>query len=170
MKKYLAMIAMLALSWCACADYLYWALEPMEGQDLEFRYAKVAAWGDPLEEPIYLKVGDTGVELIAGNKFPDDSTEVLANYSLLPTLPSGYTYDGLSFMIELYNVTNDRIGISQVATYAQLVQQGSIYHDMSTAGTRPENLYHFTAHVPEPTSGVLFAIGLGLLALRRKRA
>ena len=79
-----------------------------------------------------------------------------------------------SFIVELGNIDSSdnwtTVATSAAATYSSL---GDYIHE--TFNINPGQIAvwsptTFTAPVPEPSSGLLMAVGLALLALRRKRA
>lgn len=173
MRKIFAVMVVFSLICCAKAagldgdKYLYWMLDADPNDPVQFTYAKVAVEGDNIDK-FFLTVGDTGEEVV----FDYDallsqgySTSLADLYSKLPA----DNLDQLSFYIELYGFDDRVVGTSQGATYSELFEAKAIYEEMGTGGV--EGLYHFVAssRTPEPTSGLLVLLGMGALALRRKR-
>ena len=91
--------------------------------------------------------------------------------SLNPALGAGTTLSSLSFFLELYDANNQWVAETAPMTYNDL-------SDAISSGFNPE----FTGvnnalggsgttytNVPEPTSGLLMLVGLGALALRRRK-
>ena len=86
--------------------------------------------------------------------------------------PSSIT--DLSFFIELYDSTGNWVGETSAKTYDQLVTSGAIssgfnanFQGVNAAmGSAGSNAAY---QIPEPTSGLLMLVGLGALALRRRK-
>ena len=77
------------------------------------------------------------------------------------------SWDNISFLVQTYDASDKMVGQSDWIAFSDVNSAGSIYGDMSS----PATPYVVTvADVPEPTSGMLFLLGLAGLALRRKRA
>lgn len=97
------------------------------------------------------------------------------NYS---SIPGGVDLASINFVIELGNLEEDGAGNliwqqtlawSQLASGNELYQAGHISPgELAIPDHTPWSDLHFTS-VPEPTSGLLVAIGGLLLALRRRR-
>lgn len=173
MRKIFAVIVVFSLICCAKAagldgdKYLYWMLDADPNDPVQFTYAKVAVEGDNIDK-FFLTVGDTGEEnVIDWDALGSQgySTSLADLYSKLPA----DNLDQLSFYIELYGFDDRVVGTSQGATYTDLVKAKAIYGDMDYSGV--EAPYHFVAssRTPEPTGGLLVLLGVGALALRRKR-
>ena len=81
------------------------------------------------------------------------------------TLPGDTDYSSAKFYVQVYGDADKLVGSSAQIAYGDLL--GSIYLDM----LEPTGTYGFAVSkpVPEPTSGMLFLLGLAGLALRRKR-
>jgi len=79
----------------------------------------------------------------------------------------------LSFFVELYNDAGQWVGQTQPVSYEILKNSGAIsdglnpnFNAVNSAVGSSSGSYS----VPEPTSGLLMLVGLGALALRRRRA
>ena len=82
-------------------------------------------------------------------------------------------FSDLSFFVELYDASGNWVGQTTPQTYDSLVSSGAIssglnpnFSGVNSAVGGGSGSYS----VPEPTSGLLMLVGLGALALRRKRA
>ena len=67
-------------------------------------------------------------------------------------------------MVELYNESDILVGWSNAVNFDEF--SGHIFSGIQPTGANP---YVFNAIIPEPTSGMLFLLGIAGLALRRKR-
>ena len=88
---------------------------------------------------------------------------------------SGASLSALSFFIELYDSNGSWVGeTSPVMSYADLVNNGTISSGFNSNFTGVNSAMGASGTgyqgVPEPTSGLLMLVGLGALALRRRRA
>ena len=85
---------------------------------------------------------------------------------------SGADLSALSFFVELYDSAGNWVGeTSPVQAYSTLVSNGTISgFDASFKGVNAALGSSGVQTVPEPTSGLLMLVGLGALALRRRRA
>lgn len=165
MKKIIIMSAVtaLALGAQAASSYLYWMLD--EPTEMEFAYARVLGVSE-CGETSYLTIAEPGGGengMVFNQNVPELGYALGGQYYSL--IPEGTGWK--NFYVELYSWENAVVGVSQSAAYADLVKK-FVYSDMSTSGTR--NPYLFTAAVPEPSGGLLFVLGIGLVALRRKKS
>lgn len=76
-----------------------------------------------------------------------------------------------SFYIELYKYDSvaeqwNSLAVSDTVAYAQLAASGAL---TSSLVQIPTAWTGGTMHVPEPVSGVMGLVGLGLLALKRRK-
>ena len=180
MKKLLIAISVVGLAFFAKADYLLWQVNGDGAEDFDFNAVRIGYSTDGSTTAAgYLQlayVNDSGDYTTFG--------EVTGVITGTKTTPTGYyaDFNGLtgsqySFFIELINydastspTTIDMVAVSQTASYLTLVDRG--YVDTSLTPTVPTTVWHggsYTA-VPEPTSAMLVMMGLGLLALKRKKA
>ena len=117
---------------------------------------------------------DAGWETLGGIVFGTgvDGDQVKTASATSPsfvTLSSG-DWSGYSFLAEF--LLNDgssetSLGLSQVVAFSDLVDSVYANMDVGEGALSPQTFY--LAAVPEPTSGMLFLLGLASLALRRRR-
>jgi len=76
-----------------------------------------------------------------------------------------------SFYVELYDNDDRLLAVSDTWTYGELYDTYGCVHAGGNDFGSEANILHVTSFsaVPEPTSGVLFMLGLVLLGLKRKR-
>ena len=76
----------------------------------------------------------------------------------------------LSFFLELYDSSGNWVGETSVASYDSLVDSGTISgFNANFKGVNAAMGSNGGYQVPEPTSGLLMLVGLGALALRRRK-
>ena len=82
------------------------------------------------------------------------------------------TLSSLSFFLELYDQYGNWVGETSVSGYQALVDNGTISSGFNAnfQGVNAAMGSNGGYQVPEPTSGLLMLVGLGALALRRRRA
>ena len=176
----------------ASADVLYWqvntadaAANSKEGVTPAQAYlmAKPTS-GTDANSPYYVSLnkdaaGNELGEAIGLSSF-DGSTTVAgvldASKILSWANDTAYSGDisGLSFFIELYDTAGNWAGTTDAKSYQQLVDSGAISGGLNPSFTGVNSALGGSGSsyspVPEPTSGLLMLIGLGALALRRRRA
>ena len=167
MKKYLMSLALLgtfaAMSAKAEESYLYWFVDQSTGNQYNYTYAQlVAQQTNPAGDPIGLAAQKGGLVQSQSELGGGDS------FTSAPFDMSGYG-SGWSFFVELYNGEN---WLAQSATYSYeaLAASSGFYKPMSAHGAAGTPTAFGTYNVPEPTSGLMMLLGVGLLALKRKKA
>ena len=180
--KFLALAAVGLIGLTASADVLYWQvgddaktsgyaeayLMARDGSgNLYYASENTSSGGAALgavgeAAPSVFANGGSAAATLDATKFLswDDDTTTPASLS------------ALSFYVELYNSSGDWLGRTTDVAYADLGNAVSSGFNPSFSGVNSA-LGHsgasFTNEVPEPTSGLLMLVGLGALALRRKR-
>ena len=151
----------------ARADYyLRWEVA---GSQIEFDHAAVQVSKDGysalLLDPAALKAGYEIPNVFA----QDGGRTTMEAMGLWQSVPSGDLSD-YNFQVRIFDVDNNLIGLSdEVASFSKLTGEAKLFPDgMSTGSSYVWQVNSFTA-VPEPTSGMLFLLGLASLALRRRR-
>ena len=142
-------------------SYLYWQVDQEEESNpIEFTYAQVKAT-KPDADDIYI-----GNELLGVEGFEEGGTATWAGPINSAFSASSYGENtGYSFVVELLDSEFGVIGESATFGYADIAPY--VWSPMGQTGVSTWTVTAFT--VPEPTSGLLFLLGLASLALRRKR-
>ena len=162
--KRIMILALALVGMSALADngyqYLYWYVdESMNYNSFPFAYATLVEGnsGATIDYRVansYAESGELG--LVAGYEPGSPATDI------------GAYIDSLSyFYVELFDANNLGLAISTSLTYSQLYSAG--YLGTSGTGTQAEHPWVVSAFsIPEPTSGMLFLLGIAALSLRRK--
>lgn len=175
MKRFLVMAAVL-LALVASADnsYFIWEYNPDSADVMEFSLAKIKVTmaAEP-EFSAYLSVGDVeGSETVLPSDFNESSYLGTKIEDKIYSNLAAYADPQYNFVLELY-VWNSSAGAleylsaSDAVSYSDMLNAGYIYNNMSTAFSA----YSFSVPkpIPEPTGGILLVLGIGMLALKRKR-
>ena len=177
MKK-LMILAVVMAGMTLLADdastYLYFMVNPAHD-----------GWSERPFDAAYLRVTDQGGNmLVDGNGNPvragiyvEDyglaqgfGPETDGGYSTQPMFAdiSDYASDMYGFVVEAYLSGGDSPAwVGTVGYYDQLLANNHIWSGSPSAMSG--NVTPWSTQVPEPTSGLLFLLGLASLALRRKR-
>ena len=167
----LALAAAASLS--ASADLLYWTVSnpteswtnPGENTPISFAYATVSADGVGLHA--YNQEGITELDALSVSDADPGTglgTRTDAAYF------GSFNYSSAStFYVELWNADGDRVGWQSYSA-AQVADSIWKEGEGGKAGGSGVSVFTVSQVVPEPTSGLLLALGGALLALRRRRA
>jgi len=158
---------------CAVAMVLGFALLADEqGQTLYWQVtsASTALYSDAAYAALFARVGPDG-EIIGGHEAQGIGEQVRSNLMSSDWEWGSYDISSATFYLELLNREGMGLGVeSHGVEYATLASK---YMDINWPGQPPANAtasyMAWTFPIPEPTSGVLFLIGLAGLALKRKR-
>lgn len=144
--------------------------------------ARVRVTGGNITEDTFLDLYIPGYGLdVGGGEYGVEFSEVGGYWGAgVPTgnqSPSGDFSAGTpeySFIVELGNIDSGdnwtTVATSASATYSSLGDYIHETFDINPGQIAVWSPTAFTASVPEPSSGLLMAVGLALLALRRKKA
>ncbi len=172
MKCFLTVVAC-AFALATRADYMLWQIQQDAASEssIAFAYAKIVVKGEGVAAGTYLEMADIDTQETLGTslynpEFPESTYSLPQSYAFM----GDYNSPGYGFAVELYGLTNGQgelLGMSEFVSF-EMVSKFSVYSDMKKTGITPYTFNAFRA-APEPTSGLLMLLGLGALALRRKR-
>ena len=160
MKKLILLSLVCGSAMLVSADVLYWMVDDAhyaeDNRSFTFAYASLAAQ--------------------QGTTFNSKTADYLDTRTFDPSVSStgalasefaARTYDGYSFFIELMSDQGDMAQVLNIGTYADLVAGNYLKNSQMQTEM---NTYKASAfNVPEPTSGLLMLLGVGLLGLKRKK-
>lgn len=192
MKAKLLALAVAGLTGLAAsADVLYWQVNNTAADDYSsangranYSYAILRATdSDPAstsgEHQYYVS---QNLNTSGGNLGAAVSRDVFGNggyvggvmdvANILSTTGGGNasSLSALSFFIELYDSNCSWVGETSPVSYASLVESGTISGFNANFKGVNAAMGSSGYQVPEPTSGLLMLIGMGALALRRRRS
>lgn len=156
-KSFAVAAAMLLSASVVAADtsYLYWMTDNLSGfKGEDWSYAKVA-YGNGTGTDAYIYLNN-------GEQFSKTDDTLGGEFMMMQVaLGSVVLADSYKFALELFNSTDDAVGISLWIT-----PDASAFGDEIKA---PGQATFTGFQIPEPTSGLLMLLGFGALALRRKQ-
>ena len=177
----------------ASADVLYWQVNNAEADQnskAEYAYAilKASTSSDTSGAQYYVSenVDASGNQMgtaIGRSTFGNgdyvggvmDASKILAADSPHDAYgSSGASLSGLYFFLEMYDSSGNWVGQTAAQSYDSLVNNGIVNSDFNPSFSGVNSALGSSASsgytsVPEPTSGLLMLVGLGALALRRRR-
>ena len=167
-KTFAVILAMAVLPSLADVEALYWQVtSDMNPTPIQFQAAAMVA-EDGSGNKTYLN--DSNGNAWQSANSDKTTTETIASI-WSDTYASGYT-----FYIELMNkddggnwYTAGSVNKSNGSNWSYADISANIFSSSSMAMNLATPLTSGTAHVPEPTSGLLMLVGGALLALRRRR-
>jgi len=168
-KLVLMMVIGLGAAFAAQADLLYFKVSAFDWSgpkyfDFAQVFAKNVNTGESTSLGIKLTYDDPNeAEIVLTENYERYNAEGWANISEKEWKTDDYVF----YVSAMDAVKGEEVwGYSEdtAKSYAQLLEQGSIYIEGST---QPQDVKPW--NVPEPTSGMLLLLGSALLALKRKR-
>ena len=166
MKRLLTSIAFVLVATAgqaAQANWLYWnvagAATPEGAAD--FSYAVLC---DSEDWTRTYTVGETGAWKVKANDDARSTPSVASNISGTSGTASAQPS---SFVVLLYDAENKVVAVSETVSRETLAKH--LYVDMRTAGEGTPYVFSSFGAIPEPSGGLLLALGACVLALRRGR-
>ena len=182
MRGFILAMALTA-AWSASAEeesYLYWLIdwadgykaptlddEPLSGSATAkvVGYTDTTSWSDGVALKLY---SDTDLALLGESAAIKDLTWDSPRYAKF----GGVTEDNVLYFVELYNDSGEFLGRSTDSiSFQQALADGMVLQwDGSSQIYTPPDPWTVTTFVsvPEPNSALLMALGLALVALRRR--
>ena len=181
--KFLAVSAAAFIGVTASADVLYWQVNNEDDvvKDSGYTTAYLMASNGDAKSPYYvssnLDAGGSDLgEAVGRATFNDDGYVAgVIDVAKILSWSDGTTavgsLSGLSFYIELFNAAGKSVAKSDAVAYSALADVISSGFNADFTGINGGAFGGSASYsVPEPTSGLLMLIGMGALALRRRKA
>ena len=177
-SKILALAAVGLMAGAVQADVLYWQVSENPGVD----YSTAMLSAKTSDPENYYYVSQNTVSGGSAGELVDKSALTGGNYaagdlSSILSWDTDEAYTGsassLSFFVELYDSAGNWVAQSNPIPYSQLTDfvASSPSFNSNFAGANSTFGGGTTSYgIPEPTSGLLMLVGLGALALRRRKA
>lgn len=172
MRKLMAALAVIACAGMVHAEYFLWFQvdQSAETDPIAFDTARVSyRSSDKGPYSDYLQAnngGEYGIgawEAVGDGKISTDADQ----QGIFPL--DGGNYNDYQFRVELWSENDQMLAVSESASFDYL--KNTLKAISPITGTTQEGTWSVSGFsaVPEPTSGMLFLLGLASLALRRKR-
>lgn len=163
MKKAAILFAMLCAGLAANASYLYWQVTAND-------YANITEPGKVTAVNVWA-VKDNGEKTFVDGYRASSGTAVnMAEAQMIDV--SAFSTGNYSFYIELANYSSGYQNLGNTVdglSYAEMVEKNYIM-DTPLSVTQATVWHGTPVAAPEPVSGVMVLVGLGLLALKRRKA